>query len=161
MSQQSSAPAGVEARAPYVRAVDPLPLESAEHNKLHAFYTHLADGRLTTTRCRGCGRIDWPPRAFCPACTSDAFEWEELPREGRIHGFTVQETGVPVGFARPLVFAIVEISGLRMFAPLTGVADPSRLTTGLRVRLSPIRVADDPAGQPRHLPAFTPVGEAG
>jgi hypothetical protein len=160
VSPGSSASLGAEGRVPYVRAVDPLPLESAEHNKLHAFYEHLGEGRLTTTRCRGCGRIDWPPRAFCPACTSDAFEWEELPREGRIHGFSVQETGVPAGFPRPLVFAVVEVSGLRVFAPLTGVRDPGRLAIGARVRLAPVRVADDPVGQPRYLPAFTLEAEA-
>ncbi len=160
MSQGSSASPGAEARVPYIRAVDPLPLESAENNKLHAFYAHLAEGRLTTTRCRGCRRVDWPPRAFCRACTSDAFEWEELPREGRIHGFTVQEAGVPAGYPRPLVFAIVEVSGLRVFAPLTSVGDPGRLATGARVRVAPIRVADDPTGQPRYLPAFTLAGDA-
>ena len=78
--------------------VDPLPLESPEHNKLHAFYAHLAEGRLTTTRCRGCGRIDWPPRGFCPACTSDEFDWVDLPADGQVRGFSVQETGVPAGF---------------------------------------------------------------
>jgi uncharacterized OB-fold protein len=160
MSQPSSASPGAEARLPYVRAVDPLPLQSAEHNKLHAFYEHLAEGRLTTTRCRGCGRIDWPPRGFCPACTSDAFEWEDLSPEGRVHGFSVQETGVPAGFPRPLVLAMVEVSGLRVFAPLTGVSDPTRLAVGARVRLKPIRVADDPTGQARYLPAFTPAAEA-
>jgi len=160
MSQPSSPSPGAEARLPYVRAVDPLPLESPEHNKLHAFYAHLAEGRLTTTRCRACGRIDWPPRGFCPVCTSDAFDWEDLPREGRIHGFTVQETGVPAGFPRPLVFAMVEVSGLRVFAPLTGVTDPGRLAIGARVRLAPIRVADDPLGQARYLLAFTPAAEA-
>jgi uncharacterized OB-fold protein len=140
--------------------VDPLPLESPEHNKLHAFYTHLAEGRLTTTRCRGCGRLDWPPRGFCPACTSDAFVWVDLPREGRIHGFSVQETGVPAGFARSLVFVIVEVAGLRVFATLTGVADPAGLGVGARVRLAPARVADDPQGRPRYLLAFTPTAEA-
>jgi uncharacterized OB-fold protein len=58
------------------------------------------------------------------------------------------------------VFAIVEVSGLRVFAPLTRVGDPGRLAIGARVRLTPIRVADDPAGQPRYLPAFTPAFEA-
>lgn len=157
MSQPTSAAAGPGARPAYLRAVDPLPLESSEHNKLHAFYTHLAEGRLTTTRCARCGRLDWPPRAFCPACLSDAFEWADLPAEGRIHAYTVQETGVPSGFPRPLVFAIVEVGGLRVFAPLTGVGDPARLALGAAVRLVPVRVADDPQGQPRYLPAFTPV----
>jgi uncharacterized OB-fold protein len=160
MGQSSSASPGAQARTPYLRAVDPLPLESAEHNKLHAFYAHLAEGRLTTTRCRNCGRIDWPPRGFCPACASDAFDWQDLPQEGRVHGFSIQETGVPAGFPRPLVFAMVEVSGLRIFAPLTGVLDPSRLQVGARVRLAPIRAADDPVGQARHLLAFTPAAGA-
>jgi hypothetical protein len=160
MSQPSSASPGTGAPLPYNRVVDPLPLESAEHNKLHAFYAHLAEGRLTTTRCRGCGRVDWPPRGFCPGCTSDAFDWVDLPPEGRVHGFSVQETGVPAGFPRPLVFAIVEVAGLRVFAPLTGVADPAGLAVGDHVRLAPVRVADDPQGQPRYLPTFRPQAGA-
>jgi uncharacterized OB-fold protein len=84
----------------------------------------------------------------------------DLPREGRIHGFSVQETGVPAGFARSLVFVIVEVAGLRVFATLTGVADPAGLGVGARVRLAPARVADDPQGRPRYLLAFTPTAEA-
>jgi len=156
MTEPATAP-GTSFRAPYARVVDPLPLESPEHNKLHPFYAHLAEGRLTTTRCRGCGRIDWPPRGFCPACTSDAFDWVDLPRDGRVHGFTVQETGVPAGFRRPLVLAMVEVAGLRVFAPLVDVPDPAALAVGARVRLAPVRVADDPQGQARYLPAFTPA----
>jgi uncharacterized OB-fold protein len=137
----------------YFRAIDPFPLQSAEHTKLHEFYAHLAAGRLTTSRCRGCGRLDWPPRGFCPECASDAFEWVELPREGTVHGLTIQETGVPAGFTSPLVFAIVKVSGLRIFAPVL-TRDPAALETGARVRFAPVRVADDPKGAPRHLVAF-------
>jgi uncharacterized OB-fold protein len=98
--------------------------------------------------------VDWPPRAFCPACTSDAFEWTELPAAGRIHGFTVQETGVPPGFPRPLVLAVVAVGPVRIFAPLVGVGDLGRLAVGAPVHVRAVRVADDPHGQPRHLPAF-------
>jgi hypothetical protein len=140
----------------YFRAIDPLPLESAEHTKLHEFYAHLAAGRLTTSRCRACGRLDWPPRGFCPACASDAFDWAELPREGTIHGFTIQETGVPAGFASPLVFAIVKVDGLRILAPVV-TGEPAALTVGARVRFRPVQVADDPRGAPRHLVAFEPI----
>ncbi len=140
----------------YFRALDPLPLQSAEHSKLHEFYARLADGRLTTSRCRECGRLDWPPRAFCPECTSDAFEWVDLPSEGTVHGFTVQDTGIPAGFTGPLVFAIVKVSGLRIFAPVL-TRHPASLAVGARVRFAPIRVADDPKGSARHLVAFEPV----
>ena len=156
MTEPTALP-GAPSRLPYARAVDPLPLESPEHNKLHAFYTHLAEGRLTTTRCRSCGRTDWPPRGFCPACTSDEFDWVDLPAEGEVRGFSVQETGVPVGFQKPLVFAMIDVQKLRVFAPLVGVPDLGALRIGARVRLAPRRVSDDPDGRPRYLPAFTPV----
>jgi uncharacterized OB-fold protein len=160
MSQPSPGPAADAPGTPYVRAIDPLPLESPEQNKLHAFYTHLAEGRLTTTRCRQCGRLDWPPRAFCPACTSDAFEWADLPLEGRLHGYTVQETGIPAGFPRPLVFAMVAVGGLRVLAPLVGPVDPDRLAVGAPVRFRRVRVTDGPGNEPRYLPAFA-LADAG
>ncbi|HKB25408.1 MAG TPA: OB-fold domain-containing protein [Methylomirabilota bacterium] len=140
----------------YFRALDPFPLESADHTKLHEFYTRLAGGRLATTKCRGCGRSAWPPRGFCPECGSDAFDWTDLPGEGTVHAFTVQETGLPAGFEAPRVFAIVNVDGHRVFSILTD-ADPAAVKLGQRVRLSPLRVADDPKGNPRWLPAFRVV----
>ncbi len=140
----------------YFRALDPFPLESADHTKLHEFYTRLAGGRLATTKCRGCGRSAWPPRGFCPECGSDAFDWTDLPGEGTVHAFTVQETGLPAGFEAPRVFAIVNVDGHRVFSILTD-ADPAAVRLGQRVRLSPLRVADDPKGNPRWLPAFRVV----
>jgi uncharacterized OB-fold protein len=138
--------------APYFRAIDPYPLESAEHTKLAEFYARLAGGRLSTTRCAGCGRVAWPPRGFCPECAGDRFDWVDLPAEGIVHAFTVQEAGLPAGFDGPRVFAIVKVDGHRIFSVVTG--DPGRVAVGTRVRLAPMRVADDPAGQPRWLPAF-------
>ena len=143
----------------YFRATDPFPLEAADHNKLHEFYARLAAGRLSTTRCTACHRTAWPPRGFCAECASDRFEWVDLPAEGRIHAFTVQETGLPVGFEGPRVFAIVKVDGHRIFSVVRD-ADPASLVVGQRVRLATLRVADDPTGRPRYLAAFTPIETA-
>jgi uncharacterized OB-fold protein len=140
----------------YFRAVDPFPLQSADHTKLHEFYERLGAGRLSTTRCAVCGREAWPPRGFCPDCASDRLAWIDLPAEGTVHAFTVQDTGLPAGFEGPRVFAVVKLGGHRIFTVLTG-ADPSSVRVGQRVRLAPIRVADEPKGAPRWLPAFTPL----
>ena len=140
----------------YLRAIDPFPLETEDHTRLAEFYTRLAAGRLSTTRCEGCGRTAWPPRAFCVECCSDRFSWVDLPPEGTIHAFTVQETGLPAGFTGPRVFAIVKLGGHRMFSILVD-ADLPRLAVGQRVRFTPVRVADDPTGHPRWLPAFSPA----
>ena len=139
----------------YFRAIDPFPLESADHTRLHEFYARLAQGTLSTTACSGCGLTAWPPRGFCPECGSDAFTWIDLPAEGTIHGFTVQETGLPSGFTGPRVFAIVKVGGHRVFSILLD-ADPARVAIGQRVRLTPLSIAPDPKDQPRWLPAFTP-----
>jgi uncharacterized OB-fold protein len=140
----------------YLRAVDPFPLESAEHNKLAEFYRRLGQGTLSTTRCAGCGRTSWPPRGFCGECASDTFEWVDLPPEGVVHAFTVQDAGLPAGFEGRRVFAIVIVDGHRIFSILLD-ADPARVARGQRVRLRPLRVADDPKGAPRWLPAFAPL----
>ena len=140
----------------YLRAVDPYPLESADHTKLAEFYRRLGEGRLSTTSCAGCGRAAWPPRGFCPECGFDAFEWVDLPAEGTIHAFTVREAGLPSGFTAPRIFAIVKVDGHRIFSVLVD-ADPARVNVGQRVRLHPLRVDDDPKGAPRWLPAFTPA----
>ena len=137
----------------YFRATDPFPLQSAEDNKLHGFYEALGAGRLVTTACRRCRHRAWPPRGFCPECAGDEFDWVELPREGTLHAWSVQETGVPPGFQAPLVFAMVKVDGLRIFAPLLA-ADPAALAAGVAVRFTPMRVADDARGAPRHLVAF-------
>lgn len=139
----------------YFRAVDPFPLESADFTKLHEFYARLGQGVLTTTRCTRCGRAAWPPRGFCPECTSDEFAWVELPGEGTVHAFTVQETGLPAGFTGPRVFAVVTVGAHRVFSVLVD-ADPARVTIGQRVRFTPLAIAPDPKGHPRWLPAFTP-----
>ena len=142
--------------APYFRAIDPFPLESADHTKLHEFYTRLAAGQLATTKCAACGARAWPPRGFCGECASDRFDWIDLPSDGVIHAFTAQEAGLPTGFGGPRVFAIVKVDGLRIFTILTG-ADPASVAIGQKVRLAPFRVTDDPKGKPRWLPAFAVV----
>lgn len=137
----------------YFRAIDPYPLQSAEHNKLHVFYECLAGGRFVTTKCTDCERQSWPPRAFCDRCASDRFEWVDLPSEGTIHGFSIQETGVPVGFKAPLMFAVVKIADLRVFAPLIDAAIEA-VAIGARVQVAPMKVAPEAGGAERYVVAF-------
>ena len=137
----------------YFRAVDPFPLESPDHTKLHEFYSRLARGTLATTRCSHCGTRAWPPRGFCANCTSDEYDWVDLPTEGEIHAFTAQDAGLPSGFDGPRIFAVIKLADLRIFSIVAG-ATPDEVKFGAKVRLKPLRVADDPKGNARWLPAF-------
>ena len=144
--------------AEYLRVVDPFPLQGEKSTRLSPFYEALRQGKLTTTSCTQCGQRHWPPRVVCPGCLSDSLEWVELPRRGKIHAFTIQETGVPPGFPRPLIFAVVDINGLRIFTRLVD-ADPGSVRRGLEVELHPSLVAPDPQGEERYLPTFAVLRE--
>src|SRR2546427_12512059 len=98
----------------YFRATDPFPLESADHTKLHEFYTRLAAGRLATTRCAGCRRLAWPPRGVCGECGSDRVDWTDLSGGGTIHAFTGQEGGLPARLEGPRLLRVRESDQLRV-----------------------------------------------
>lgn len=139
----------------YLRTSDPYPLQSAAFNGLHEFYAHLREGRLTTTRCLGCGSVCWPPRRFCPECLTDKFDWVDLPKEGTIHAFSIQEAGAPQGFPAPLVFAVVKVEELRIFS-LISCSEPKKIALGQRVRFTTLAVTNEPGGEKRILHAFEP-----
>ena len=142
----------------YLRALDPFPLQGEKSTRLAPFYAALRQGKLITTFCAQCDRRHWPPRVVCPVCLSDNLDWVGLPRCGRIHAFTIQETGVPPGFPRPLIFAVVDINGLRIFTRLVD-ADPTSVRRGLEVELHPSLVAPDPQGEDRYLHTFAVIRE--
>jgi len=88
----------------YVGVLDMWPLEAPEHNRLHPFYDNLKQGRWTTTRCKKCGQIDYPPGVACTRCWSDDLEWIDLPKTAKIVAVT-EMAGPPTGFESPLIMA--------------------------------------------------------
>ncbi len=103
----------------YYYTLDPYPLETQEFNKLYSFFDHLREGRLTTTQCNRCGHKAWPPRTVCPECLSDQLQWVDLPKRGHIYAWSMQEHGLPLGFAGPIFFVLVDLEdGTRIFSRL-------------------------------------------
>jgi len=128
-------------------AFDFYPLQSAEQTRIWPFFQHLKEGRLTTTKCAGCGAVLWQPRVVCPDCNGDRMEWVDLPREGRIYAFTAVYAGAPLGMEGdvPFVVAVVELDGspLKVVARIDG-ARYEDLAIGDRVSL---KVVDLPDGR--------------
>ena len=140
----------------YCRAIDPFPLQSSKNTRLAPFYEALRSQKLLTTFCPPCALRHWPPRVVCPECLSARLDWVELPRRGTIHAYTIQDTGVPPGFPRPLIFAVVLVEGLRIFTRLVET-EPTQVERGCTVRLCPSAVGRDPEGDERYVPTFTLV----
>lgn len=130
---------------PYL--LDFYPLQDEEHTRISAFFDALRDGRLTTTRCTGCGALHWQPRVVCPECLGDALEWVALPSEGTLYAFTSVERGAPLGMEQdvPFCLGVVEIAGpgrtLRILSRIDG-ARYDELRVGQRVRLKVLELQD-------------------
>ena len=98
--------------------LDFYPLQDEKNTKISQFFKNLKEGRLTTTKCKKCGKLLWPPRIFCPECLSDKLEWINLGTEGQLYGFTEVRLGAPLGFVQdaPFCVGIVKIGGLLISA---------------------------------------------
>ena len=93
----------------YPVTMDMWPLEAKEFNRIYKFYENLKEGRFTTTRCKACGHVAYPPRVICPECYSEDLEWIDLPTKGKVLAFTEEVRGVPLGFEPPLIHAWIDL----------------------------------------------------
>jgi uncharacterized OB-fold protein len=93
----------------YMATMDMWPIEAKEFNRNYTFYENLKAGKFTTTKCKGCGLVSFPPRVLCPECYSENLEYIELPKKGKVICLSEETKGIPLGFDSPLIHAFVEM----------------------------------------------------
>lgn len=81
-------------------------------SKVQDFAVHLRNGYLMGTRCKACGYQTFPPRADCPECMSDDFEFVEYSGKGKVWTYT-RIDAAPTGFDDdvPYTCVVVELEG--------------------------------------------------
>ncbi len=123
--------------------LDFYPLEDEKDTRISLFFTNLGEGRLTTTKCKRCEKILWPPRIVCPDCLSDELEWIDLGLEGELYAFTEMRLGAPLGFVEdvPFCIGIVKIGGLSISARIDD-AKYEDLEIGDQVQLKIVELDD-------------------
>jgi len=89
----------------YIGEMDIWPLECQEFNRVYPFFDNLRAGKFTTTKCKKCGHIGFPPGVICTKCWSDELEWVELPQRAKVVTLTETQAGAPAGFPSPLILA--------------------------------------------------------
>jgi uncharacterized OB-fold protein len=117
--------------------------------------------KLRATRCKDCGRVNYPPSNICRYCGSRNVEEIFLDKEyARLITWTIIYT-TPVGFEdkRPRILGIVETidTHTRILAPITDVL-PEELREG--ILLEPIlrRInEDEESGLINYAIAYRPV----
>jgi uncharacterized OB-fold protein len=123
--------------------LDFYPLEDEKNTKISNFFKNLREGRLTTTKCKKCNELLWPPRIVCPNCHSDELEWVDLGNEGELYAFTEMRLGAPLGFVQdvPFCIGVVKIGKLLISARIDN-AKYEDLKIGDKVRLKIIELED-------------------
>src|SRR5579884_2201127 len=96
------------------KGVYPAPLNDpfADHTT-QPFWDAALEGRLTASRCTGCGTCLIPPQPRCFNCQGEDFEWVDLPGTGRIYTFTVVRHPLAPHLAEvvPFVSGVIELDG--------------------------------------------------
>jgi uncharacterized protein len=95
----------------YPATMDMWPIEAKEFNMIWPFYENLKQGKFTTTKCKDCGHVAFPPRIICPECYKTDLEYVELPKKGKVVVFSEELKGVPIGFQSPLIHALIKFDG--------------------------------------------------
>lgn len=109
------------------------------HTKVADFARHLKDGHLMGSRCAGCGRVCFPPRADCPDCRDARFTFTEYGGGGTIVTFT-RIAAAPAGFEDrvPFTIGVVDLDeGGRLLAWCGSTLDEAGPAIGQRVQVVP------------------------
>jgi len=123
--------------------LDFYPLEDSKTTGISQFFTNLKEGCLTTTKCKKCGKLLWPPRIICSNCLSNDLEWVDLGTEGELYAFTEMRVGAPLGFVEDVPFCIgmVKIGGLLISTRIDN-AKYDELNIGDRLNLKLVQLDD-------------------
>ena len=124
--------------------LDFYPLQDEKDTRISQFFKNLKTGQLTTTKCKTCGSVLWPPRVVCSGCMSEELEWVNLGTEGELYAFTEMKAGAPLGFEKDVPFCIglVKVGSLLVSSRIDG-ARYEDLKIGQRVHLKVVELEDD------------------
>jgi uncharacterized OB-fold protein len=109
------------------------------YTKISDFAVHLKDGRLMASRCKKCGETTFPPRADCPACLADEFEYEEVSGKATLHTFTKIEAA-PTGFEDvvPYIVGVADLDeGGRALAWIGETIPEEKIKIGMKLQIVP------------------------
>lgn len=102
------------------------------------YWQALDEGRLVFQHCRGCDHRWLPPRAECPACLGDAWDWQQASGRGRLMSWVVYHVAYHDSLRDRLPYnvAIVELEeGPRLITCIPDRPDGTGLAMDARVML--------------------------
>jgi uncharacterized OB-fold protein len=128
----------------------PRPTPETQH-----FWDGTRAGELRLQRCAECQHAYFPPRPFCPKCSSRSVRVFKASGRGRLLSYVINQRPHPA-WDGPYSIAIVELDeGPRMMSNIVGCPQtPEALVLDM-----PLTVTFEQLSEEIALPLFKPVGE--
>jgi uncharacterized OB-fold protein len=100
--------------------------------RVNDFIDHLEAGKVMASRCNGCGRTYFPPRADCCQCLSSDMAWTEVTGSGKLVSFSRLKFA-PIGFENDLPYsiALLDYGDFRVFGRIDGTLDAAEVEIGM------------------------------
>lgn len=113
-------------------------------------------GELRLQRCNACDHVYFPPRPFCPDCSSRDVAVFAASGRGTLYSYVINHMKSP-GFEPPFAIAVVELEeGPRMMANILDCPQtPEALVLDMPLEVTWERLSDEIT-----LPQFRPAGGA-
>ncbi len=127
----------------------PVPTPETQH-----FWDGCKQGELRLQKCDDCRQVYFPPRPFCPACSSRSVSVFAASGRGTLASYVINNRPHP-SFGEPHSIAIVDLEeGVRM---ASNVVDCPQTPEALELDM-PLQVKFEVVSEDITLPLFTPVG---
>ena len=119
----------------------------AAQSKLGDFVSNLEQGKVTTTRCKKCGKEYFPPRADCASCLTSEVEWFEIVGAGKLLSYT-KAMYAPLGFEQdvPYVLGVAQFGSVKVFGRLSKSIADADVRVGMDVKAAPLKLPTDRIG---------------
>ena len=130
-----------------------IPVPKATPETQH-FWDGAKAGDLKLQQCDDCGHEYFPPRPFCPSCSSRAVSVFTASGKATLHSYVINQRPHPA-FEGPYSIAVVELEeGPRM---LTNIINVDQTPEALQLDM-PLEVVFEPLDDEISLPYFQPEG---
>lgn len=127
----------------------PVPTPETQH-----FWDGCRDGELRLQRCNSCKEVYFPPRPFCPACSSRDVEICKASGKATLYSYIINHRPRPDFGEAPHSIAVVTLAeGPRM---MTNIVDCPQTPEALVLDM-PLEVTFEKASDEISLPKFRPA----
>ncbi len=103
-------------------------------SKVNDFVDFLEQGEIRGTRCKGCGRPFFPPRADCHHCLQSDMDWFVVSGNGKLVTYSKLEYA-PIGFGDdlPYCIAVVDFGAFKVFGRLASDIPEAEIRVGMEL----------------------------